>query len=43
MMNFLLGFIMACAMMNPAQTKQFLSRGVDAVHTIYKTSVKNAN
>jgi hypothetical protein len=41
--NFLLGFVLACAMMNPAQTKAFLSKGVDAVHTVYKASVKNGN
>lgn len=41
--NFLLGFLLACAIMNPAQTKVFLAKGVDAVHSIYKTAVKNAN
>lgn len=41
--NFLLGFLLACAIMNPVQTKVFLSKGVDAVHTIYRAAVKNAN
>lgn len=41
--NFLLGFLLACAIMNPAQTKAFLSKGVDTVHHVYKATVKDAN
>lgn len=42
MVNFLLGFLLACAIMNPAQTKMFLGKGVDTVHQIYKSSIKEA-
>lgn len=42
MVNFLLGFLLACAIMNPAQTKVFLNKGVDTVHQIYKANVKEA-
>jgi hypothetical protein len=41
--NFLLGFLLACAIMNPVQTKVFLGKGVDAVHHVYQATVKNAN
>ncbi len=42
MVNFLLGFLLACAIMHPVQTKVFLSKGVDAVHHVYKSTVKEA-
>lgn len=42
MVNFLLGFLLACAIMNPVQTKVFLSKGVDAVHHVYKSTIKEA-
>lgn len=41
--NFLLGFILACAIMNPAATKNLLSKGVDAAHGVYVHTMKVAN
>jgi len=41
--NFIMGFVLACAVMNPGATKNMLSKGVDMAHGVYVHVIKASN